>query len=137
MTDDVARIPTVADPNDASEELLTDIRQLVGDAQPTGTDERRSRDRFPIVFSLLLTPIDNDGNLLLQETAQIVGKDLSVRGFSFSHMGPLQHRRAIVSITPPNTAPITVSAEVMWTRQTSIGLYESGCRFIQKVVDKQ
>jgi hypothetical protein len=134
MNDEATRIPVTATAaNDSGDEPMPDILSFIGDAQPTSTDERRSRDRFPIAYDLLLTPIDSDGNLLPDQTIRIAGKDLSVRGFCFSHMGPLRYCRAVVSFAPPNPVPLTVEAEIMWTRQTPIGLYESGCRFIQKI----
>jgi hypothetical protein len=134
MNRDAPRLPgTDAVAHDANDELLPDMLRLFGDAQPTSTDERRSRDRFPIVYTLQLTPIDDDGNMLLGETTPIEGKDLSVCGFSFAHMSPLRHCRAIISFTPPRVGPLAVEAEIIWTRQTPIGLYESGCRLIRRL----
>ena len=61
------------------------------------------------------------------------GKDLSLTGIGFSHDYPLLFRRVIVSLNHPKVGRFAVEAEVVWTRPTPIGLYESGCRLIRTV----
>jgi hypothetical protein len=97
------------------------------------SDERRSRDRFPIPYTFRLTPIDDDGQLLLDEATTIVGKDLSLSGIGFSHDQPLPYKRAIISLDHPLVGRFAVEAEIVWTRPTPIGLYESGCRLVRTV----
>jgi hypothetical protein len=100
--------------------------------EPT-VDERRARDRFPIPYTFRLTPIDDDGQILTDEATTIVGKDLSLSGIGFSHDHPLPCRRAIISLDHPMVGRFAVEAEIIWTRPTPIGLYESGCRLIRTV----
>lgn len=116
-----------------AEQLVEQILALIGDAQPISSDERRVRERFPICYTMRLTPISQSETPLADETAIIVGKDLSRRGISFSHDFPLSHRRIVISFTHPEVGQFSVEAEVTWTRRTPIGLYESGCRLIKKV----
>jgi hypothetical protein len=96
-------------------------------------DERRNRDRFPIPYTFRLTPVDDDGQLLTDETTTIVGKDLSLSGIGFSHDHPLPYIRAIISLDHPMVGRFAVEAEIIWTRPTPIGLYESGCRLVRTV----
>ena len=79
-----------------------------------------------------LTPIDA-GTPISDQTAVIFGKDLSRTGICFSHDFSLPHRRLVISLTDPQLGAFVVEAEVVWTRCTPIGLYESGCRLTRKL----
>ena len=117
------------------EELEGQILAFVGDcSESIGSEERRIRDRFPIHCKLRLTPIDQNAIRLLDEVSIAFGKDLSRRGICFSHDFRIPHRRIVISITKEGTSDLNVEAEITWTRQTPIGLYESGCRLIRKVI---
>ena len=118
-----------------TEALVDEMLEFVGDSQDLGATDRRFRDRYPICCTMLLTPIDEHNIPLTDNTSIIVGKDLSRRGISFSHDSPLSYRRAIISLSDPVTGQFVVEAEITWTRLTLIGLYESGCRLIRKIVD--
>jgi hypothetical protein len=121
----------IGDLNDGmSQQVQTLIDQAGTEAM---VDERRSRDRFPIPYTFRLTPIDDDGQLLADEATTIVGKDLSLSGIGFSHDHPLPCRRAIISLDHPMVGRFAVEAEIIWTRPTPIGLYESGCRLLRTV----
>src|SRR3954468_22833342 len=108
------------------------VQGLIDNARTTATtDERRSRDRFPIPYTFRLTPIDRNGNLLMDDTTTVVGKDLSLTGIGFSHDHDLGCTRAIISLNHPKVGKFAVEAEIVWTRPTPIGLFESGCRLIR------
>jgi hypothetical protein len=117
-----------------SNQLTQQVQGLIDGAGTTAeTDERRGRDRFPIPYTFRLTPLNDDGTLLTHETTTIVGKDLSLSGIGFSHDHPLQYRKAIISLDHPMIGRFAVEAEIVWTRPTPIGLYESGCRLLRTV----
>jgi hypothetical protein len=117
-----------------SDKLNGQVQGLIDDAGTTAeSDERRNRDRFPIPYTFRLTPLEVDGRLLTDETTTIVGKDLSLSGIAFSHDHPLQHRMAIISLNHPVLGCFAVEAEIIWTRPTPLGLFESGCRLIRTV----
>jgi hypothetical protein len=122
-------------PTPAQRESLTHkVQELLDVTQSTPTiDERRSRDRFPIPYTFRLIPIDNYGNLLVDDITTIVGKDLSLTGIGFSHDHELRYNRAIISLDHPKVGRFAVEAEIVWTRQTPIGLYETGCRLVRTV----
>jgi PilZ domain len=136
MTQDAA---APAQPNRAAGNALQDsltlqVQGLIDEARTTPTsDERRSRDRFPIPYTFRLTPIDMDGKLLADETTTVVGKDLSLTGIGFSHDHALSYSRAIISLNHPKVGRFAVEAEIVWTRPTPIGLYESGCRLVRTI----
>jgi PilZ domain len=123
-----------APPNGSSEKLNQKLQDLLDEARTIAeSDERRNRDRFPIPYTFRLTPLDHDGNMLTEEMTTVVGKDLSLTGIGFSHDHPLAYRRAIISLIHPMIGRFAVEAEVVWTRPTPIGLYESGCRLVRTV----
>jgi hypothetical protein len=131
---EIASPPDVADSGGQADILKRQLQGLIDEARVEGVeddDERRSRDRFPIPYTFRLTPLDQDGNPLPDETTTVVGKDLSLSGIGFSHDHPILHRRAVVSLDHPKVGRFAVEAEIVWTRQTPIGLYESGCRLVR------
>lgn len=113
--------------------LIEQILGVVGQADSATSAEQRNRDRYPICCTMQLTPIGLDGEPITAEISTIVGKDLSVSGISFSHDFPLSHRRIIVSLPYSEAGQLSVEAEISWTRETPIGLFESGCRLIRKL----
>ena len=116
------------------ETLCNKVQELLDVTQTTATyDERRSRDRFPIPYTFRLIPIDDNGNLLVDDITTIVGKDLSLTGIGFSHDQELKYHRAIISLDHPKVGRFAVEAEIVWTRQTPIGLFETGCRLVRTV----
>ncbi len=118
-----------------SSELLTrHVQGLIKDARSgLTTDERRSRGRSPIPYTFRLVPIGDDGTLLTDEATTVVGKDISMSGVAFSHEHELPSRRAIISLDHPTVGRFAVEAEVIWTRSTPIGLFESGCRLLRTI----
>ena len=126
---------TIVEPVGQGDALSRQVQGLIDEARtaPLASEERRSRDRFPIPYTFRLVPIDPDGNMLTDETTTVVGKDLSLSGIGFSHDHPLPHRRAVISLDHPRVGRFAVEAEIVWTRPTPIGLYESGCRLVRTV----
>jgi|SRR4051812_19792684 hypothetical protein len=96
-------------------------------------DNQRCRNRFPVYFTMELTPLSPALKPIPEAAVSVVGKDLSVRGISFSHDVELRCRHFILRISLPNLAPFLVEARTVWTRKTMIGLYETGCRLIRKL----
>jgi len=118
-----------------ADSMLEKVKGLIESVHgPAGENsERRNRDRFPIPFTFRLTPIDDLGRLVNDDTTTVVGKDLSLTGIGFSHDHTLRYRRAIVSLDHPKVGRFAVEAEIVWTRPTPLGLFESGCRLIRTV----
>jgi len=118
-------------PRDA---MSRQVQDLIDDAGTTSThDERRSRDRFPIPYTFRLIPIGPDGQLMMDESTTVVGKDISLSGVGFSHDHALPTRRAIISLDHPMVGRFAVEAEIVWTRPTPLGLFESGCRLLRTI----
>ena len=122
-------------PQASDDALSLQVQGLIDEAQgqEISPDERRSRSRFPIPYTFRLIPVDHEGKLLTDEITTIVGKDLSLTGIGFSHDQALPYKRAIISLDHPKVGRFAVEAEIVWTRPTPIGLYESGCRLLRTV----
>jgi hypothetical protein len=115
--------------------LSAQVQELIDESGGVETvDERRSRNRVPIPYTFRLIPLDSEGKLLTDEITTIVGKDLSLTGIGFSHDHAISYKRAIISLDHPKVGRFAVEAEIVWTRPTPIGLYESGCRLLRTVV---
>ncbi len=127
-----AAAPAVAERADS---MLEKVKGLIESVHGPASEnsERRNRDRFPIPYTFRLTPIDDLGRLVTDDTTTVVGKDLSLTGIGFSHDHTLRYRRAIVSLDHPKVGRFAVEAEIVWTRPTPLGLFESGCRLIRTV----
>ena len=130
---DVASPLEAVESNGQGDALKRQVQGLIDEARTPGDSERRTRDRFPIPYTFRLVPLDPDGNLLTDEITTVVGKDLSLSGIGFSHDHPLPYRRAVISLDHPKVGRFAVEAEIVWTRPTPIGLYESGCRLLRTV----
>jgi hypothetical protein len=131
---DLTKRWSVAARVDQLDSLSVQVQSLIDDAQSQPTkDERRSRDRFPIPYTFRLTPLDEDGAPLPDETTTVVGKDLSLVGIGFSHDHVLPGKRVIISLNHPKVGTFAVEAEVVWTRPTPLGLFESGCRLVRTI----
>jgi len=130
----VSTAATFAESDAFRDTLTRQVQGLIEEARTTGVShERRIRDRFPIPYTFRLTPIDDDGNILFDETTTVVGKDLSLTGIGFSHDHELTFARAVISLNHPKVGNFAVEAEIVWTRPTPIGLYESGCRLLRTI----
>ena len=102
------------------------------DTQCTGSDHRgRCSERLPLYCALRLTPIDQSGSLLHDDTIDIFGKNMSVVGMAFSHDKPLLHRQVVISHNDPKIGQLAVAARILWSKPTPLGTYESGCWFIR------
>lgn len=114
--------------------LAIQVQGLIDEANTKPQkDERRSRDRFPIPYTFRLTPLDEEGTPIADETTTVVGKDLSLIGIGFSHDQALPGKRVLITLNHPKVGQFAVEAEVVWTRPTPIGLFESGCRLVRTI----
>src|SRR3954453_21604333 len=126
-------LPTAAEPAVRADSFKAQVQGLIDEAQAGLNDNRRIRDRVPIPYTFRLIPIDREGNLLPDEATTIVGRDLSLTGIGFSHDHAIRYKRAIISLDHPKVGRFAVEAEIVWTRPTPIGLFESGCRLLRTV----
>jgi hypothetical protein len=132
MNQNVATAAPVAVAARLGDQLSIQVQGLIDTAGTKPTqDERRLRARYPIPFTFRLTPLAEDGTLLSDDTTTVVGKDISLSGVGFSHDHAIACRRAIVSLNHPMVGRFVVEVEIIWTRPTPIGLFESGCRMIR------
>src|SRR3954454_22218268 len=126
-------LPAAAEPPVRADSFKAQVQGLIDEAQSGLEDNRRVRDRVPIPYTFRLIPVDREGNLLMDEATTIVGRDLSLTGIGFSHDHAIPYKKAIISLDHPKVGRFAVEAEIVWTRPTPIGLFESGCRLLRTV----
>jgi len=117
----------------AGETVADELIKLISQANSDGSLEHRNCDRFPISCSMLLVPLNLAGRPRADKQMTVVGRDLSTRGISFSHDAAIMGSRFILCMNISTTSRMTVLAETTWSRPTTNGLYETGCRLIRKV----
>jgi hypothetical protein len=115
--------------------LTQHVHDLIDSLQPDLKSERRHYDRSPIPYLFRLTPLDGDGQPLMDQTRTVVGRDISARGMSFFHEQPLLFRRAIVSLDHPDALRFTAEIDIRWCRFAKVGWYASGGRLLRAVGD--
>jgi hypothetical protein len=130
---DFASSGGLATADSLAESLAADIDSLMRQINPYASGERRGRARYAIPYTFQLIPLDEGGRPRLEKTTTVVGKHLSQNGISFSHDHPLPCRGAIVSLIHPNVGRFAVEVDLLWTRRTVIGIYETGGRLIRTV----
>jgi hypothetical protein len=113
--------------------LTRHVHDLLDSLQPNVSVERRRYDRCAIPFLFQLTPLDPDGQPLVDQTMTVVGKDISPRGLSFFHEQPLSFRRAIVALEYPDMPRFEAEIDIRWCRFAKVGWYESGGRLLRAV----
>ena len=128
----ISSVPSTIDvqPNDSGRAILVEIQKYLDEVQ-SAYSPGRCRKCFPMSWKFQLTPMDQQGDLLHEASFCVFGKDLSMQGVSFSHDRPLPYSRVKISFVEPQIGRFAVEAEIIWTRLTPIGLYESGCRLIR------
>src|SRR6478672_5446570 len=92
----------------------------VTDSQPATSINRRRNERFPISCKIMLTPINQKGVVLADESATTIGKDISQSGICFTHDFELKHRRFLLSFHASGFGEFFVEAELARTRMTVI-----------------
>ena len=127
--------PSPAAPANPQELLTQQVQGLIDEACVglEKNDERRTRNRVPIPYTFRLIPVSPEGALLTDEITTIVGKDLSLTGIGFSHDHEIKAKLVVISLDHPKVGRFAVEAEIVWTRPTPIGLYESGCRLVRTI----
>lgn len=113
------------------EELLHQLQILIEEGQPEGERfERRSYERVTVSFPFTFVLVDEAGNSLNEDVIYATARHVSISGLGFSHTCPLPSRWAVLTLKHSKRGYYNVEAEIVWTRQVSAELYESGCQFI-------
>jgi hypothetical protein len=95
--------------------------------------ERRRETRHPFPFPVSLTPLDNQGRPLTDETFTVLGKTLGEQGFDFFHLRPLAYRNVIASLPDGQGGWRGILMDLAWCRFCQYGWYDSGGRFLEAV----
>lgn len=111
--------------------LTRQIEALVARLHPTVARERRHDVRVAIPVLLRLTPLDGNRQPIGCQAAIVMGKNISRRGLSFYHEGPMPHRRALIELAHPELGQFSAEIDINWCRFTRPGWYESGGRLLR------
>lgn len=95
--------------------------------------ERRRVHRCAYPYPAYLTPLDEDGVPLTEETVVVLGKHLSELGLDFYHQEALPYRRMIASFECGEGRWLAFEMDLSWCRFGRHGYYENGGRFVRSV----
>ncbi|MFO0791314.1 MAG: PilZ domain-containing protein [Pirellulales bacterium] len=125
--------PSPASPADSPADTFNQLLDLLAAAEQETGDDRRRHDRFPICCRMRVTPSTPDGRSTSDDIGVVAGRDLSSTGISFSHDIELTCTHLVLELSIENLAYFRLLAEVLWSHQSPLGLYETGCRLLRKL----
>ena len=126
------RSPRIAATNE--QDVSARVHELLLLMYPPGPPlERRVDRRFPYPELIRVTPVDDEGRQLSDQSIVVAGKTLSERGLGFYHPEPLPHRRMVASFHAGDDRWLGILVDLTWCRFTCHGWYESGGRFLEAV----
>jgi hypothetical protein len=96
--------------------------------------EQRGSQRIDYQRRAILTFLDDHTSLATGEHKIVSGRDISPSGFSFTHVGPLACRRAIVTFAFELKPCASVVLRLCWCRFTKAGIYQSGGKFLSTIL---
>lgn len=119
----------------ASDALIRQQVDLVFQAihQTPVVNNRRCDRREPFPYPIYITPLDAEGQVLIDETIVVLGKHLSERGVDFYYKAPVPHRQVIASLEYASGCWFGFLLDLRWCRSNRHGWYENGGRFLQVV----
>lgn len=104
------------------------ISKIYPDSPP---NERRQSTRYPFPYLIQLQPVSDVATTTRVGSPLVaVGKQISESGLGFYHPKPLPGRYSVVFLQGGGAA-VAVLMELIWTRFTEHGWYESGARFLR------
>jgi hypothetical protein len=83
--------------------------------------------------SVVLTPLDDATGRPVGERKRATARDVSLGGFSFTHLDPLPFRRVVVTFGVGTEEVASAVLRLSWCRFLSARLYQSGGRFLNVV----
>jgi hypothetical protein len=112
---------TKTDQDDARLAITAFIRELVDEAQQDFVVDRRREHRFPLLIPVIVTPIREGAS-----TFAAVTRDISLRGVSLLHTGPVEDHYLRIQFKP-DAPPVVI--EVL--RRRKVGpLWEIAGKFL-------
>ena len=96
-------------------------------AGPVGHTELRQDPRFHFPYLVQVWPIDGESCIDVSAPISVLGKHLSLGGFSFYHHRPIPHR--VVAVQFPGTSRLIHRLRLKWCRFLGEAWYDSGGKF--------
>lgn len=134
--EDIERLVVAARQGEASSKdvVLEEVQRVLQAMNTTRSfNENRLESRHPYPYPVHLTPMNAQGEPLLDETVIVLGRHLSDHGIDFYHREPLGERRYIASLPVGSSGWVGFMLELHWTRFSRHGWYDNGGKFVQKI----
>lgn len=134
--EEIERLVSAAKQSDVgSKDVVLEGVQRVLQAMNTtrSFNENRLESRHAYPYPVHLTPMNAQGEPILEETVIVLGRHLSDHGIDFYHREPLGERRYIASLPVGASDWVGFMLELHWTRFSRHGWYDNGGKFVQKV----
>ncbi len=106
---------------------------LIAESNQQQNREDRRDMRHPFPKLIRLTPVDSQGQTILDDAITVVGSNLSVEGINFFCKEPIPFRRVIVSIPQQSSPDLHVLVDLKWCRFVGGGWFDNGGKFINLV----
>lgn len=119
--------------DDVTEMIASVFSLLTGGPVDRASLERRRHQRYPYPHPIKLTPINEAGEPLEDETFHIVGRRLSAGGLDFFHHEPVPYRRVIATLGHGDLPRVQLLLDLTWCRFVGHGWYDNGGRFLGQV----
>ncbi len=102
---------------------------LASTQAPRPAAERRRDHRHLYPYPVFVTPVDDSGAVLVDETIAVIGRHLAERGIDFYYHQAITHRRVVVSLSGDYDQWLGLLTDLTWCRFNRHGWYENGGRF--------
>ena len=127
-------VPVTSSTEQRVADVRTCVQELIGEVSKKSVfAERRQDQRFPFTQLIQMTPVDQAGTPLTDQTSTVIGKHLSERGLDFFNQQPVAYRRVIVTLETLSGLTTSLLMDLSWCRFTKQGWYDNGGRFIETV----
>jgi hypothetical protein len=103
---------------DSREAINALVLELIEEAQREYTVDRRRERRHPLAMLINVVPIGENGRLVASGFAAVT-RDISARGISFLHTGPVEEKYLFLRFPQASFDPQALVMEVL--RRTEIG----------------
>jgi len=126
-------VPAISSGSESTErQLRSTVGRIITRILPRPISSERRKDfRYPYPHLIRMTPIDNQGNPIVDLTKVVVGKNITERGIDFFHSEALPYRRVVLTLESEDGTSASVVTDLLWTRFTRHGWYDNGGRFLQ------
>lgn len=93
--------------------------------------ERRCESRIPYGRPIAITPANEQGQFIAENSFSALGKNLSNHGIGFFTLEPVCARRVLTWLPAPGQKLVAFVTHLTWCRAAGLGWYENGGYFVR------